>query len=67
MRTYSVRVRLLIIAAVVAVSIWSVYPPHRKISLGLDLKGGVQLVMRVRTDDALKTQTELAAELVQSR
>ena len=67
MRTYSVRVRLLIIAAVVAISIWSVYPPDRKIALGLDLKGGVELVLRVRTDDALKTQTELAAELVQSR
>ena len=62
MRTVSVRVRLLIIAAVVALSVWAVYPPAEKISLGLDLKGGVQLVLRVRTDDALRAQTQLAAE-----
>ena len=28
------------------------------IKLGLDLKGGVQLVMRVETDDALRVKTE---------
>ena len=67
MRTYSLCVRLLIIAVVVAISIWSVFPPDRKIALGLDLKGGVQLVLRVRTDDALQKQTQLAAELVRDR
>jgi preprotein translocase subunit SecD len=62
MRTVSVRLRLLIIAAVVGVSAWAVYPPAAKINLGLDLKGGIQLVLRVRTDDALRIQTQLAAE-----
>jgi preprotein translocase subunit SecD len=65
MRTVSVRVRLLIIAAVVALSVWAVYPPAEKINLGLDLKGGVQLLLRVRTDDALRAQTQLAAEQLQ--
>ena len=27
---------------------WSFYPPDRKINLGLDLKGGVHLVLRVQ-------------------
>jgi preprotein translocase subunit SecD len=62
MRTFSVRVRLLIIAAVVAWSVWAIYPPAEKIDLGLDLKGGVQLVLRVRTEEALRAETQLAAE-----
>jgi preprotein translocase subunit SecD len=62
MRRVSVRVRLLIIAAVVALSVWAVYPPAETIKLGLDLKGGIQLILRVRTDDALRAQTQLAAD-----
>jgi preprotein translocase subunit SecD len=65
MRTTSVRLRLLIIAAVVALAVWAVYPPAAEIDLGLDLKGGIQLVLRVRTDDALRAQTRLAAEQLQ--
>ena len=40
------------------------YPPFDtpsragKVKLGLDLKGGVHLVLRVKTDDALKLETE---------
>jgi preprotein translocase subunit SecD len=34
----------------------------KQLKLGLDLKGGVQLVMRVNTDDALKTTTTSTAE-----
>jgi preprotein translocase subunit SecD len=34
----------------------------RALKLGLDLKGGVELRMRVNTDDALKTTTTSAAE-----
>src|SRR5215204_5802339 len=30
----------------------------KQLQLGLDLKGGVQLVMRVETDDALRVKTE---------
>ena len=54
----SLRWRVLIILAVVAVSAWAVYPPGQKIKLGLDLKGGVHLVLRVQTDDALRLETE---------
>jgi preprotein translocase subunit SecD len=65
MRTASVRLRLLIIAAVVALSVWALYPPAEKINLGLDLRGGLQLVLRVRTEDALRQQTRSAAEQLQ--
>jgi len=34
----------------------------KALKLGLDLKGGVQLTMRVNTDDALKTTTTSTAE-----
>ena len=54
----SLRWRVLIILAVVAVSAWAVYPPDKKVKLGLDLKGGVHLVLRVQTDDALRLETE---------
>ena len=41
---------------------WAFYPPGEKINLGLDLKGGVHLVLRVQTDDALKLETETTVE-----
>jgi preprotein translocase subunit SecD len=49
---------VLAIAAVVAIGVWAVYPPAQKVRLGLDLKGGVHLVLRVQTDDALRLETE---------
>ena len=38
--------------------------PAQKIRLGLDLKGGVHLVLRVNTDDALKLETLATVERV---
>jgi preprotein translocase subunit SecD len=54
--------RLIIIAAVIGLSVWSFYPPDQKVRLGLDLKGGVYLVLRVNTDDALRLETETTVE-----
>jgi preprotein translocase subunit SecD len=54
--------KLVVIAVVVGLATWSFYPPSTKVRLGLDLKGGVHLVMRVQTDDALKVETETASE-----
>ncbi len=56
------RWRLILIVAVIGLSIWSFYPPESKIKLGLDLKGGVHLVLRVHTDDALRVETETTVE-----
>ena len=58
----SLRTKILIILGVIALSVWGFYPPEQKINLGLDLKGGVHLVLRVHTDDALRLETELTAE-----
>jgi preprotein translocase subunit SecD len=54
--------RLIIIAAVIGLSVFSFYPPQQKVRLGLDLKGGVYLVLRVKTDDALRVETETTVE-----
>src|SRR5215204_4317666 len=59
-----IRWRIILIVAVIGLSIWSFYPPDKKINLGLDLKGGVHLVLRVHTDDALRLHTELTSERV---
>jgi preprotein translocase subunit SecD len=58
----SLRTKLLIIVGVIALSVFSFYPPDQKVNLGLDLKGGVHLVLRVQTDDALRVETELTSE-----
>jgi preprotein translocase subunit SecD len=58
----NVRWKLIVIVAVVALAIWAFYPPDQKVNLGLDLKGGVHLVMRVQTDAALRLETETSVE-----
>ena len=56
----SVQWKLLVIAAVTGLSILSFY--WYGLNLGLDLKGGVHLVLRVQTDDALRLETETTVE-----
>jgi preprotein translocase subunit SecD len=58
----NLRWRVFAILAVLGLGIWAIYPPHEKIRLGLDLKGGVHLVLRVQTDEALRVETETSAE-----
>jgi preprotein translocase subunit SecD len=58
----NLRWRILLIVAVVGLSIWAFYPPEQKVKLGLDLKGGVHLVLSVQTDDALRLETDLTIE-----
>ena len=58
----NVRWRLTLTALVIGLSVLAFYPPDKKINLGLDLKGGVHLVLRVHTDDALRSESEITAE-----
>jgi len=58
----NIRWKLILILVVVGLSIFSFYPPGKKVNLGLDLKGGVHLVLRVQTDDALRLETETTVE-----
>jgi len=60
----NLRWKLLSIVGVVALAGWSVYPPGEKVRLGLDLQGGVHMVLRVQTDDALRVETETSMERV---
>ncbi|MGE3490889.1 MAG: protein translocase subunit SecD [Vicinamibacterales bacterium] len=52
----STRNRVLVIIGVIALSLWTLFPIEEKIKLGLDLNGGVQLVLRVKTDEAMALQ-----------
>ena len=56
------RWRVLVIVIIVGACLYAIIPPSQKIRLGLDLKGGVHLVLRVNTDDALRLETTTTAE-----
>ena len=58
----NLRWKLLTILAVAAAAVFAVYPPEDQVRLGLDLRGGVHLVLQVQTDDALRVETETSAE-----
>jgi preprotein translocase subunit SecD len=58
----NIRWKLTTIAIVIGLAVWAFYPPARKVRLGLDLKGGVHLVLRAHTDDALRLETETTSE-----
>jgi preprotein translocase subunit SecD len=54
--------RCSLVAVVVAASLWYLYPPGKTINLGLDLQGGIHLVLGVDVDKYITTQTERAGE-----
>ena len=67
--TNRVRTRLLITLGVtiLAISLFAGFPPtlakmKQKVHLGLDLRGGTQLVLQVVTDDAIRGETDQAIE-----
>ena len=61
----NLRWKLIIIVVVAALAIWAFTPPSQKVKLGLDLRGGVHLVLQVKTDDALRLETETSSEALQ--
>ena len=46
----------LLILAVVAVFAWSAYPLDEELNLGLDLQGGIHLVLQVQSEDAVRSE-----------
>ena len=58
----SIRWRFILIAVVIGLAVWSFVPLDQKVKLGLDLKGGVHLVLLVKTNDALRLETETTVE-----
>lgn len=63
--------KLLLIITVIAGAIWAAYPPDQKISLGLDLKGGIHLLLEVDTEKIPENQREgavdRAVEIIRNR
>src|SRR5262245_55154475 len=53
-------IRIAVVVAVIGASIWYLYPPGRTINLGLDLQGGIHLVLGVEVDKALENVVERA-------
>jgi preprotein translocase subunit SecD len=54
--------RIALVAVVIAVSVWYLYPPAKTINLGLDLQGGIHLVLGVDVDKALEAQVDRAGD-----
>ena len=58
----NLRWKVIVIIGALALAVFAFYPPDQKVRLGLDLKGGVQLVLRVQTDDALRLEVQTASD-----
>lgn len=58
--------RWLLIGAVTVAAVVMMWPPKEKINLGLDLKGGIHLVLQVNTEDALRAEVDAAMERVRT-
>lgn len=61
------RVIVILVLTLLCVYAFSGFPPsianmRKRINLGLDLQGGIQLVLRVKTSDALRAETDQTIE-----
>lgn len=63
--------KVLLIVAATAFCLWKAYPLQEKINLGLDLQGGIQLLLQVDMDkvpvEARKDVTARVAEIIRNR
>jgi len=63
---------LAIVVALALVAAWAVFPLNKKINLGLDLQGGMQMMLEVEADKLVKGTTvqdavERAIEIIRNR
>src|SRR5258708_4450786 len=58
----NLRWKVVAIVLVTGLAIAAIVPPSKKIHLGLDLQGGIHMVLQVKTDDALRVETETSSE-----
>jgi preprotein translocase subunit SecD len=56
--------RGVLILVLAALAVWAAYPPKEKINLGLDLQGGIHLVLQVQTQDAVRAETDKDMEIL---
>ena len=59
--------RLIVIIIVVAAAALWAYPPEEKIHYGLDLQGGMHMVLQVKTQDAIKAETDTVIDDIQGQ
>ena len=62
----TLRLRIALVLVVVAASVWYLFPPQKTINLGLDLQGGIHLMLGVEADKHVASQTDRAAEDLKS-
>ncbi len=53
-----------LILGVTVLAVYFMLPPDKRIHLGLDLKGGIHLVLQVHTEDAVRAEVDDAMERV---
>lgn len=58
--------KILLVLALTVIAAYGIYPPEKKIKLGLDLKGGIHLVAEVKIDEALAGFTDQFIETLRS-
>ncbi len=58
--------RTILILALILLSLWGLMPLD-KIKLGLDLKGGMHLVLKVEVDEAIRMRTDRTVSLLKNR
>jgi preprotein translocase subunit SecD len=71
-KTIRMRVILIVFLTALSIYLFAGFPPRLahikdRIHLGLDLKGGTQLILQVVTDDAVRAETDQATEALRSR
>ncbi len=54
----NLRWKVILTLGIVAIAVYLAYPPGKKINRGLDLRGGIHLVLQVITDDAVNIDTD---------
>ncbi|HET6894183.1 MAG TPA: protein translocase subunit SecD [Candidatus Baltobacteraceae bacterium] len=63
---YKNPIKALVVAAIVAFSLWAALPIQQKIHLGLDLRGGAHLLLQLTPTETVKTITpEIQADTIQ--
>jgi len=62
----NLKYRLIFTLAVIVGSVFLFYPPSQTINLGLDLKGGVHLVLQVLTADAFEAEVNQVRDRVEA-
>src|SRR5262245_40820648 len=62
----NLRLRIGLVLVVIAVSVWYLYPLKSSINLGLDLQGGIHLMLGVEADRHVASQTDRTAEDLKS-